>query len=149
MVNSDTTGSETMQSASRNLVWSQRLTIRWSDMDANGHVNNAAFFTYFEQTRIEWLQSIDAQTTADGHGPVVKKASCTYILPVSHPATLELKLFVGKPGRTSFPTYSEIWTTDTPPQKVADGETIMVWVHRASGTPQPVPDFLRRLMPDA
>ncbi|HXV11076.1 MAG TPA: thioesterase family protein [Burkholderiales bacterium] len=136
-----------METASRNLVWSQRLAIRWSDMDANGHVNNAAFFTYFEQTRIEWLQSIAAQTTADGHGPVVKKASCTYFLPVSHPAMLELKLFVGKPGRTSFPTYSEIWTTGTPQQKVAEGETLMVWVHRKTGAPHPVPEFLRRLMP--
>lgn len=137
-----------MEKESRNLVRSQRLTIRWSDMDANGHVNNAAFFTYCEQTRIEWLQSLAAQTTPDGHGPVVKKASCTYFRPVSHPATLELKLFVGKPGKTSFPTYSEIWTTGTPQEKVAEGETIMVWVHRKTGTPQPVPDFLRKLMPE-
>jgi len=131
----------------KNLVWSQRLNVRWSDMDANGHVNNAAFFTYFEQARIEWLQSIAAQTTPDGHGPVVKKADCTYLLPVSHPATLELRLYLGKPGRTSFPTYSEIWTTDESPEKVADGEAIMVWVHRKTGKPQPVPEFLRKLMP--
>lgn len=138
-----------MEPTKKNLVWTQRLDVRWSDMDANGHVNNAAFFTYFEQARIEWLQSIAAQTTPDGHGPVVKKTDCTYLLPVSHPATLELRLYLGKPGRTSFPTYSEIWTTDESPEKVADGEAIMVWVHRKTGKPQPVPEFLRRLMPAA
>jgi acyl-CoA thioester hydrolase len=137
-----------MDPRKKNLVWSQRLTIRWSDMDANGHVNNAAFFTYFEQTRIEWLQSIAAQTTPDGHGPVVKKAICTYILPVSHPATLELNLYAGRPGRTSFPTYSEVWTTSASPEKVAEGEAIMVWVDRKTGEPIPVPEFLRRLMPE-
>lgn len=138
-----------MDTMNKTLVWTQQLNVRWSDMDANGHVNNAAFFTYFEQTRIEWLQSIAAQTTPDGHGPVVKKAGCTYMLPVSHPATLELRLYLGKPGRTSFPTYSEIWTTGGSPEKVAEGEAIMVWVHRESGKPQPVPDFLRQLIPAA
>lgn len=136
-----------MEATDKQLVWSHRLNVRWSDMDANGHVNNAAFFTYFEQTRIEWLQSIAAQTTPDGHGPVVKKTSCTYLLPVSYPATLELRLYLGKPGRTSFPTYSEIWTTGADPAMVAEGEATMVWVHRESGMPQPVPDFMRRLMP--
>lgn len=136
-----------MDSPDKNLVWSQQLNVRWSDMDANGHINNAAFFTYFEQTRIEWLESISAQTTTDGQGPVVKKTSCTYHLPISHPATLELKLYLGKPGRTSFPTYSEIWTTGANPEKVADGETVMVWTQRKTGKPQPVPEFLRRLMP--
>ncbi len=136
-----------MDTTDRKLAWSHQLKVRWSDMDANGHINNAAFFTYFEQTRIEWLQSIAAQTTPDGYGPVVKKASCTYLLAVSHPATLELRLYLGKPGRTSFPTYSEIWTTGADPVKVAEGEAIMVWVHRESGKPESVPDFLRRLMP--
>ncbi len=135
-----------MESTAKKLVWSQRLIVRWSDLDANGHVNNAVFFTYYEQTRIEWLRSIAAQTTFDGYGAVVKKASCTYFQAVNYPATLDIKLLVGKPGRTSFPTYSEIWTVDSSPEQVAEGEAVMVWVNRKTGKPHPLPDFLRKLM---
>lgn len=137
-----------MESTEKKLVWSQRLIVRWSDLDANGHVNNAVFFTYCEQTRVEWLRSIAAQTAFDGYGAVVKKASCTYFQPVNYPAILDIKLLVGKPGRTSFATYSEIWTVDSSPEKVAEGEAVMVWVNRKTGKPHPLPDFLRKLMAD-
>ncbi len=36
-------------------LYSQTINVRWSDMDAIGHVNNARYFTYMEQVRIEWL----------------------------------------------------------------------------------------------
>jgi acyl-CoA thioesterase FadM len=71
-----------MEAPEKKLVRSQRLNVRWSDLDANGHVNN-----------------------------------------------------------------SEIWTADSSPAKVAEGEAVMVWVNRKTGKPQPLPDFLRRLMP--
>lgn len=48
-----------------------RIPVRWSDMDANAHVNNATYFIYFEQARIQWLDSVSMQNTAEGQGPVV------------------------------------------------------------------------------
>jgi len=135
-----------MEATEKKLIWNQQLIVRWSDLDANGHVNNAVFFTYYEQSRIDWLQSIVGQTTPDGYGAVVKKASCTYLQPVNYPATLDIKLFVGKAGRTSFPTYSEIWTANSSPEKVAEGDAIMVWVNRETGKPHALPDFLRELL---
>ena len=33
----------------------KRIEIRWSDMDAFGHVNNAVYATYLEECRDEWL----------------------------------------------------------------------------------------------
>ncbi len=34
------------------------LSVRFSDIDAMGHVNNAVFFTYFEEGRKEFLYSL-------------------------------------------------------------------------------------------
>lgn len=34
----------------------KRIEIRWRDMDAFGHVNNAAYLTYLEEVRDEWLE---------------------------------------------------------------------------------------------
>jgi acyl-CoA thioester hydrolase len=34
----------------------KRIEIRWRDMDAYGHVNNAVYLTYLEEVRDEWLE---------------------------------------------------------------------------------------------
>ena len=36
-------------------VHEKRLEIRWSDLDAFGHVNNAVYLAYLEECRDEWL----------------------------------------------------------------------------------------------
>ncbi len=36
----------------------KRIEIRWRDMDAYGHVNNAAYLTYLEEVRDEWLDGV-------------------------------------------------------------------------------------------
>jgi acyl-CoA thioester hydrolase len=36
-------------------VHEKRVEIRWSDVDAFGHVNNALYATYLEECRDEWL----------------------------------------------------------------------------------------------
>ena len=33
----------------------KRIEIRWRDMDALGHVNNAVYATYLEEARDEWM----------------------------------------------------------------------------------------------
>jgi acyl-CoA thioester hydrolase len=35
-----------------------RIRIRWRDMDAYGHVNNAVFLTYLEECRDAWAQAL-------------------------------------------------------------------------------------------
>jgi len=36
----------------------KRIGIRWRDMDAYGHVNNAVYLTYLEECRDAWAQSV-------------------------------------------------------------------------------------------
>jgi acyl-CoA thioester hydrolase len=35
----------------------KRIEIRWRDLDAYNHVNNAVYLTYLEEARDEWLES--------------------------------------------------------------------------------------------
>jgi acyl-CoA thioester hydrolase len=35
-----------------------RIPIRWRDMDAYGHVNNAVYLTYLEEARDGWVQTV-------------------------------------------------------------------------------------------
>ena len=36
------------------------VQVRWSDMDAMGHVNNAAYLTYLETAREPWFAALGA-----------------------------------------------------------------------------------------
>jgi acyl-CoA thioester hydrolase len=37
-------------------VYEKRIEIRWHDVDAYQHVNNAVYLTYLEECRDEWLE---------------------------------------------------------------------------------------------
>ena len=39
-------------------VHTKRVEIRWSDVDALGHVNNAVYLTYLEEVRDAWLARV-------------------------------------------------------------------------------------------
>jgi len=39
-------------------VHERRIEVRWSDMDAYGHVNNAVYLHYLEEVRDEWFHRV-------------------------------------------------------------------------------------------
>ena len=139
------TSTETKDGA-RKRLYAARVALRWSDMDANNHVNNAKLFTYFEQARIEWLERQGLQNTAQNEGPVVVKTTCEFLRPIPYPETIEVQVYGGAPGRTSFPTYYEIVSGTQAGLRYAVGEAIMVWTDRGGGTSRPVPQRLRDLL---
>jgi len=40
------------------MVHEKRIEIRWADIDAYRHVNNAVYATYLEECRDEWLERV-------------------------------------------------------------------------------------------
>jgi acyl-CoA thioester hydrolase len=130
----------------RKLVHVYRIQVRFADFDVNRHVNNVAYFTYMEQARVDWLKTTGMQTTPKGEGPVVVQASCNYRKAMSFVDTVDVRMYVGPAGRTSFPTYYDIVSTDDENCTYADGQAIMVWTDRTSGVSRPVPDELRTLL---
>jgi acyl-CoA thioester hydrolase len=40
------------------VTYERRIEIRWRDMDAYGHVNNAVYLNYLEEARDAWVQSV-------------------------------------------------------------------------------------------
>ena len=130
----------------RKLLTVFRIQVRWADMDANRHVNNVAYFTYMEQARIDWLKRTGLQNTAKGEGPVVVQTSCNYRKAISFVDALDVRVYGGPAGRTSFPTYYDIVSAEDESLKYADGQAVMVWTDRTSGESRPVPDELRALL---
>ena len=124
-------------------VYQLIVPVRWADMDVNAHVNNVKFFTYFECARLAWFESVRARSQRNGQGSVVKHASCNYLRPIPYPETVRIHLYAGPPGRTSFTTYYDLLSETDATIKYGDGQAVMVWVDRATGKPQPLPDYMR------
>jgi len=127
------------------------LPVRWGDMDALGHVNNAVYFTYLEQTRVAWLEShgLAGALLGDAQGPVIVTASCTFRRPVVYPATLRITLTGSAPGRSSFDTVYEILDQTDPSVLYLTASARVVWVDHDAGRSIPLPEALRALLPKA
>ena len=54
---------------------SMRFPLRWGEMDALGHVNNAQYLRYFEESRIVWCESMGMHLDGTGEGMILLKAS--------------------------------------------------------------------------
>jgi acyl-CoA thioester hydrolase len=122
----------------RLLVHTSRQPIRWGDMDMLGHVNNTVYFRYMEQARIEWLQALcDGEATYADSGPVIVNASCTFREPLVYPGEVEVRMFLGDPGRTSVGSFYEIRMNG---RCYAEGAAKIVWVDLASGRSVPLPE---------
>jgi acyl-CoA thioester hydrolase len=129
----------------RKLIFTTILPIRWGDMDAMGHVNNTVYFRYMEQARIEWFEQLGYNTGQNAQeGPVIVNASCTFLVPLVYPGNVEVRMFIGHPGRSSLPTHYEL-RLQGEEKLYATGDAKMVWINPASGRSIPLPDNMRSL----
>ena len=132
------------------LVHTQRQTIRWGDMDAFGHVNNTVYFRYMETARVALLDHAGIPFVATGEGPVIVTAYCTFRKQLTYPGEIEVRTFVGPPGRSSIEITHEIRLVGPDgdaPEVHAEGGAKVVWVDYAAAKSVPLPQALRDLAP--
>ena len=128
----------------KHLVYTARLPIRWGDMDALGHVNNAVYFRYLETVRVDWLSSIGCLLGADGQGALIVNAFCNFFLPLCYPGEVLVQMYVSDPGRSSFQTWATLARVDAPEQLCAAGGATTVWVDLQRNQSAPLPQRLRQ-----
>ena len=58
------------------------VDVRFIDIDAAGHVNNAVIFTYFEEGRKALFYDAFRESVPGGFNFMVAHLECDYILPV-------------------------------------------------------------------
>lgn len=129
----------------RTLIHTSRMAIRWGDMDAYKHVNNTVYFRYMEQTRVEWLEANGYPCPGENDAPVIVNASCTFILPMTYPGVVEVRMYAGHLGRSSVPTTYEM-RIEGDARIYAEGAAKVVWIDPTTGKSVPLPESLRRLI---
>jgi len=125
----------------RKLVHTEIIPVRWGDMDAQRHVNNTVYFRYMEQARVSWFDTLGVRNMPNG--PTVVNASCTFLKQIVYPGDVEVRMFAGEMGRSSFQTYYELRPRHDPDTLYADGAAKVVWVNFEKRTSTPVPESIR------
>ncbi len=129
----------------RKLLSTTRMPMRWGDMDAYGHLNNTVYFRFFEQARVEWIEALGFPVRSEAEtGPVIINADCTFRIPVNYPAMVEVRMFAGQPGRSSFMTWYELYL-EGDDRLYAEGSAKVVWMDVATAKSVPLPDSVRAL----
>ena len=122
----------------------QPMEVRWGDMDAFGHLNNAKYFTYCESARIRYFQEIGLGqlTKTPKVAPVVVAASCNFRRQVRFPADLEVGVRASRLGTSSSDLEYGIFRAGTD-ELAADGTSVVVWVDYRLEKAAPLPDDVR------
>jgi acyl-CoA thioester hydrolase len=124
----------------------QRLTTRWMDNDAYGHVNNVVYLSWFDTVVNDFL--IHSEVLDPRRGDVVGfvvETHCRYLSPLAFPQAVEGGLRVGHIGTSSVRYEIAIFAEGTDTAS-AQGHLVHVYVDRATRKPVQLPSQLRNVL---
>ncbi len=116
---------------------------RWQDNDHYGHVNNVAYYAFFDTAVNGYL--MEAAGTDIRELPaigVVVETGCRFLRPVAFPDHLWIGLGVERLGRSSITYRLAVFRGDDD-EPVAVGRFVHVYVDRGSRRPTAVPEVIR------
>jgi acyl-CoA thioester hydrolase len=112
----------------------KRIEIRWRDLDAYNHVNNAVYLTYLEEARDEWLErSLGEGGSAWGY--VLARVAIDFRRELTQEDDIVVaSCSLARLGSSSVTTREELRTTGG--ELAAEAEAVLVAVDRQGGTPR-------------
>lgn len=113
-----------------------QVPMRWSDMDAYGHVNNVVHLQYFEMARVALffeLASLEERTGLR-RGTVVAAHDIRYLLPVVYSSRpLDVQIWVSAVRAASFTCHYEVFDHE---RLAVTGSTLLVPFDFGLGRPR-------------
>lgn len=119
------------------------ITTRWMDNDIYGHINNVAYYSFFDTAANQLL--IERGGLDIVGGPViglVVESACSYHAPLAYPQALRAGVRIEHLGNRAV-TYGIAIFDDTDDRAAAHGRFVHVFVDRVTRVPTPIPATLR------
>ena len=117
-----------------------RETVRFRDVDAMGHVNNAVFLTYVESARVAFLLHLGAATGIEDLGIIVARIEIDFRAPLSFGEEVDVGVRATRFGSKSFDLEHELRTSG---RLVAEAKTVCVGYDYGTGETVPIPEAWR------
>lgn len=113
------------------------VQVRFRDLDALGHVNNAVYLTYFEVARAAYFSRLERDWVERGHF-ILARAEVDFLRPIHLEDLVEVGVRVVRIGRSSFDMEYRV---EVQGEEAARGRTVQVWLE--GGRPAPLPEAIR------
>jgi len=122
------------------------IAVRFKDLDAMGHANNAVFTTYFEEARAAFCREVLGVRTIEAFDFIVARIEINYRRPLRYGEPLSASVRVAGVGATSFTLeYRLTVPAGDGTEVVAEGLSVQVFFDYARGVKKPVPEpFLKQ-----
>jgi acyl-CoA thioester hydrolase len=114
--------------------------VRFRDVDAMGHVNNAVFLTYLEQARVALFSDVGASIALDQTNMILARAEIDFKAPVRLGQEVEISVRASRFGTKSFDLEYELRVDG---ELVAEAKSVQVAYDYNLGEPVPVPEEWR------
>jgi acyl-CoA thioester hydrolase len=119
-------------------------SIRWTDLDAYGHVNNSKFFDFMTEARAIWLKDL---LKIEGLCQfVTAHVECDYKAPYHYPDTVILKQFCEEKGKTKFVLHYEFYSEGSSGVLHAHAKAVMVAYDPVAKRPARLPQEVLALL---
>jgi acyl-CoA thioester hydrolase len=126
-------------------VYACTLPLRFADMDADRHVNNAEYYRYMEEARMRWVHTLGLAMTPPAPVPVLAASACSYRAPLHYPGSVTVEVYLGRAGHSSVRTHYLLRNGDAAGAIAAEGYGVSVWIDPQTQKPLPLPDPVRAL----
>ena len=113
------------------------IQVRFRDLDALGHVNNAVYLTYLEVARAAYFSRLEPDWVGKGHF-ILARAEVDFLRPILLQDPVEVGVRVVRLGRSSFDMEYLLLAAG---EEAARGKTVQVWLE--GGRPAPLPQEVR------
>jgi acyl-CoA thioester hydrolase len=122
-------------------VYEASVEIRFADIDAMGHVNNAVYFSYFEQARMAYFKDRVARIwNWNEDGVIVARNEIDYVYPVFLNDRMIIRLWVEHVGSKSFTVCYRVMVEE---QLCATGKSVLVCFNHKNKATQMLPEAWR------
>lgn len=131
--------------AQKSGIFDTSIDLRFSDFDAYGHVNNAAYFTFMETARVKLFREDLRELGARGIKIVVGTASCEYLFPITMDGSgqVTVSVWISRLGNSSFDM--EYLIHDGAGKTFATAKTTMICYDSVNKVSIAVPERIREL----
>jgi acyl-CoA thioester hydrolase len=125
------------------------IEIRYGDIDAQRHVNNARYFTFMEQARARYLIELGLWRAQDFDqiGIILAEQSCRYIQPITFEQSIQVAVRTSRIGQKSIETEYSIQDRLSG-KEFAVGKAVLVAYDYQSKTSIIVPEEWRNTLAD-
>jgi acyl-CoA thioester hydrolase len=120
-----------------------RIRVRFSDMDSKGHVNNAVYATYMEESRIQFIQDVFGNERLE---LILASLHLNYRSQTRFPENTEIiaTTWISRIGNSSFEFYSELRSLEG--VLLCDGTAVNVHFSYKLQKAKPIPEKLRGVL---